>query len=138
MSRAGYSDDWDGDNWELIRWRGAVARSIGGKRGQKLLRELRDALDAMPEKRLIAEDLVNEEGEVCALGCVGRVRGIDMKAIDPEDYDQVASAFGVAPALVREIENENDEFGSTPEARWVWMRKWVDRHIAKEPADAQA
>lgn len=58
MSRSGYSDDYDGDNWDLIRWRGAVTSAIRGKRGQAFLREALAALDAMPEKQLIAGDLV--------------------------------------------------------------------------------
>jgi hypothetical protein len=46
MSRSGYSDDHS--EWDLIRWRGAVASAIRGKRGQAFLRELLVALDAMP------------------------------------------------------------------------------------------
>lgn len=107
MSRSGYSDDCDG--WALIRWRGAVESAIRGKRGQQLLREIAAALDAMPEKELAAESLVTADGEVCALGAVGRVRGIDLAALDPEDPYQVAEAFGVAPALVKEIVYLNDE-----------------------------
>jgi hypothetical protein len=37
MSRSGYSDDLE--NWSLIRWRGAVASAIRGRRGQAFLRE---------------------------------------------------------------------------------------------------
>lgn len=58
MSRSGYSEDYDGDHWDLIRWRGAVASSIRGKRGQAFLREALAALDAMPEKKLITGDLI--------------------------------------------------------------------------------
>lgn len=56
MSRSGYTEDCDG--WDLIRWRGAVASAIRGKRGQAFLREALAALDAMPEKQLISHDLV--------------------------------------------------------------------------------
>lgn len=52
MSRSGYAD-WCDDNWAMIRWRGAVASAVRGKRGQAFLRELATTLDAMPEKRLI-------------------------------------------------------------------------------------
>lgn len=48
MSRSGYSND--GEN--IAMWRGQVASAIRGKRGQAFLRELVEALDAMPEKRL--------------------------------------------------------------------------------------
>ena len=131
MSRSGYSDDYD-DQWALIRWRGAVTSSIRGKRGQEFLRELAAALDAMPEKSLIAEKL-EQDGEVCALGSIGKVRGIDMAKVDPEDYDGVAVAFGIPNALAREIMYQNDEGtwrDETAEQRWQRVRRWVQEHIA--------
>ena len=130
MSRHGYIDDMD-DNLALGRYRGRVQSAIRGKRGQKLLRELRDALDAMPEKRLIREALVDSDGGCCALGCVGRARGVEMDNLDPEDADQVAAAFDIAEVLAREIAFENDDcyYDTTPEARWSYMRKWVERNI---------
>jgi len=133
VSRSNYSDDCDGA--ELNLWRGAVRSAINGKRGQALLREMLTALDAMPEKRLIATELEEESGEVCALGAVGRVRGVRMDALYPEDSEQVARAFGVADALVREIAFMNDEGGhwnETPEARWTRMRRWVQSQLAQD------
>ncbi len=125
MSRSGYHDDLE--NWDLIRWRGRVASATRGKRGQRLLIDLLAALDAMPVKELVEGDLETEEGAVCALGALGRVRGIDMQAIDPEDPDQVAAAFDIAAPLAQEIVFENDEqcWRDTPEERWKYMRKWV-------------
>lgn len=105
MSRSGYTDDCD----NLGLWRGAVERSIRGKRGQTALRELAAAMDAMPNKTLAAESLVTADGEFCTLGVLGQVRGIDMEFIDPEDWDSVAAKFNLAPAMVREIVYENDE-----------------------------
>ena len=130
MSRSNYGDDYDG--WELILWRGAVASAIGGARGQRMLRELAGALDAMPQKRLIAESL-EANGEVCALGCLGRKRGIDMSGIDPYEPEKVARAFGIAPALAQEIAYINDDWGSpqTPVGRWRIVRGWVSENLAK-------
>lgn len=127
MSRAGYTDDYDGDNWSLIRWRGAVESAIRGKRGQAFLRELIAALDALPAPRLIQEDLVTPDGDYCALGAVGRARGLDLSQIDPYDYDRYPAAFGIANALGREIVYENDERGwrETPERRWARVRAWA-------------
>lgn len=107
MSRSGYVDDID--QWELNLWSGAVKRAIRGKRGQKFLAELLAALDAMPNKRLIQEELQNAEGEVCALGSLGVRRKMPLSKLDLDDYESVAAAFGVAEALVREIEYQNDE-----------------------------
>lgn len=135
MSRACYTDDSDSE-YPLALWRGAVMSSIRGKRGQALLKDLLTALDAMPQKRLIVEEL-EKDGEVCALGALGRARGKDMSAIDPEDYEVVAREFGIAEALAREIEYENDEghWGvteETPEERWARMRAWTLKHIAAQ------
>ena len=107
MSRSGYSDDCD--SAELNMWTGAVASAIRGKRGQAMLRELLAALDALPENRLATESLVSAEGEYCALGALGRARGMDMESIDPEDRKSVAWAFGIAEALAAEIMYRNDE-----------------------------
>jgi hypothetical protein len=126
MSRAGYHDDCD-DYWDHIRWRGQVASSIKGKRGQAFLQELVDALDAMPVKELIAADLKSDAG-VCALGCVGVKRGVELEKLDPEDWNGLSAAFGVAAPLVRELEFMNDEAGwdnETPETRWHRIRAWA-------------
>ena len=135
MSRSNYDYD-DGDEWAMIRWRGAVTSAIRGKRGQAFLRELRDALDAMPEKILIADELIDAEGDVCAIGTVGIKRGIDLKVIDPDDYDSISKLFDIPKALVREIEFENDEamawLAETPQQRWARIRRWVVAQI-KEP-----
>lgn len=148
MSRSGYTDDCY-DMWELIRWRGAVKSSIRGKRGQAFLRELLDALDDMPEKRLIAHSF-GEAGAYCTLGAIGAKRGVTMPKVstdwrgaaddefDPEDSDGIReaarTALGIPDALAAEIMFENDEGGwnETPEARWQRMRAWAAKRI-KEP-----
>ena len=114
MSRSGYTDDYDEDGTGGL-WRGAVERSIKGKRGQAALRELAAAMDAMPVKALAAESLITADGAFCTLGVLGQARGLDMKPIDPEDWDAVAKAFNIAPAMVREIVFENDEQTDTHE-----------------------
>jgi hypothetical protein len=132
MSRSGYSDDCEND-WALICWRGAVKSAIRGRRGQAFLKEMLAALDAMPEKKLVKEEL-ELSGEVCAVGAVGKARGVDMSKIDPEDRRAVASVFGISPALAAEIVYENDEgyyrYGTEPpEHRWLRMRAWVTSQI---------
>lgn len=134
MSRSGYSDDCGG--WDLICWRGAVKSALKGKRGQAFLIELRDALDAMSGKRLIADSL-EAEGEFCTIGVVGANRGVDMASLDPDDREAVGEAFGISPAMASEIIFMNDE-GSwqaeTPEQRWERMRKWVESNIKEVTA----
>lgn len=132
MSRSGYSEDCE----HLALWRAAVDRATFGKRGQHLLRRLRDALDAMPVKRLITEEIANEAGEVCALGAIDPVT-----QIDPDDTKAVAAHFNIAPALAAEIVYQNDEAsnwqranreGETPEERWTRMRAWVQKQIGPD------
>lgn len=130
MSRSGYTDDCDG--WDLIRWRGAVAAAIRGKRGQAFLLEMWRAMTALPEPKLIANSLVARDGAVCAMGAVARTRGLDLSQVDPEDGDRVAEIFGIPPSLAKEIAFLNDdEWGRklTPEARWEKMKKWAEENL---------
>lgn len=132
MSRSGYSEDCDG--WALICWRGAVASAIRGKKGQAFLKELLGTLDAMPEKKLVREELVTSSGEVCAIGSVMVKRGIDASELDPYDRDRIATVVGIAPALVAEIEDINDrawrwDKGDCDEHRFQKVRDWVAAQI---------
>ncbi len=147
MSRSGYSDDLD-DSWELIRWRGAVASAIRGKRGQAFLRELRDALQALPEKRLIHGEFV-QEGEVCVIAAIAVAREqrtsgtsheqacriVHERYPDPEDGDNewIASELDIARALACELQFMNDDdywlsVKDVPESemRYVRILKWVE------------
>jgi hypothetical protein len=137
MSRSGYSEDYDGEQWDLIRWRGAVASSIRGKRGQAFLREALAALDALPAPELIPNEL-GADGAFCTLGAVGHARGTDLARVDVEDHVSVARLFEIPHAFACEIMWENDEGGrsdETPRARWERMRAWITGHI-KEDAPA--
>jgi hypothetical protein len=105
-----------------------------GKRGQALLLELAEAMDAMPVKELIAHELV-KQGRFCALGVVGQKRGIALESIDPEDSRTVAEQFNIANALAQEIVFVNDEAAwddESPQQRWSRMRRWVDINILTE------
>jgi hypothetical protein len=148
MSRSGYDDDGC-ENWTRIKWRGQVASAIRGKRGQAFLMEMLDALEAMPEKRLIANSLQREvpafippnlakANQVCALGAVGLRRGINLETLGPDDYNAIAKEFGIARQLVQEIEYENDENSNwngqfTPEQRWQYMHDWAMKMLRPVP-----
>lgn len=147
MSRSGYSEDGDSDNPIMYLWQSIVDRAIGGKRGQKLLKDLADALDAMPLKRLVAGSFLRGAGEVCVLGALGIARGLDLSPLEraaelnlDDEYTDVAGpageAFGVARSMAAEIMWQNDgssysPFGKdeTPEERWARMRAWVEKRI---------
>ena len=132
MSRSGYTNYCD----NLQLWRGAVRRAVNGKRGQAFLREMRAALDAMPDKRLERSVLVGESG-CCAMGAVAVARGQDVRNVDAFDRDMVADAMGIAPAMAAEIAYENDTpyhapLDETPEQRWERMSRWVDSCLRGE------
>jgi hypothetical protein len=131
MSRSGYSDDCE----NVGLWRGAVEKALKGKRGQSFLKELADAMDAMPEKRLIESDLIDAQGECCTIGTVCKFRNIDTSEVDALEPESVGEAVGISRAMAAEIEYLNDEWGphdETPEERWTRMRQWVDEQIIKE------
>lgn len=130
MGRSGYIDDLEA--LELGRWRGRVASAIRGKRGQAFLRDLLAALDAMPKKRLVEEDLQRPDGEVCTLGAVGAARGHSMQNIDPTEHEFIGQMLDIAPCLVAEVEFLNDDWlhvPESPEDRWLRMRAWVTGQI---------
>ena len=134
MSRSGYNEDC-GSGWELIRWRGAVSSAIKGGRGQAFLKEMLEALDALPEKRLVANALVTPEG-CCAMGAVALKRGTDTSNVEPYERDQVAELFGIAEALAAEVAYINDDSFSyrqeAPEQRFVRVRAWVVKQIRSD------
>ena len=127
MSRSGYYDDCY-DHRQLAMWRGAVASAIRGKRGQAFLKEMIAALESLPDKKLIAHEL-EQDGAVCAIGAVGRNRGVDMANVDPYDHEFIAVQFGISHALACEIMFMNDEWyrnEETPEARFERMKLWIN------------
>jgi hypothetical protein len=138
MSRSGYSDDCE----NVWLWRGAVVRSLKGKRGQRALRDIAEALDAMPEKKLGSNSFGVKGAECCTLGALAVSRGVDMTDLEPEsdpdgwtaevDRDVAGHRLDIAPAMVAEVMFMNDE-GScgleSPEERWIRMRVWVAARI---------
>lgn len=128
MSRSGYSDDLD--PLSLGQWRGQVASALRGKRGQRFLRDLIAALDALPEKRLIRNNL-ESEGEVCALGALSKARGVTLTELDTRDYDQLGDALDIAHQLAKETMWVNDDqcYYATPEQRWQVVRDWAAEHL---------
>ena len=112
MSRSGYSDDCD--NLEL--WHAAVNRAMKDKRGQKALQEIVEALDKMPEKKLIQGSFT--VGGFCTLGALAQYRNIDVSDFNPEENDgevwpvnrkTVSARLDIAPSMVAEIMFMNDE-----------------------------
>lgn len=109
--------------------------------GRAFLHELLAALDAMPQRRLRKGALVGpyanhaqgaRMGDVCALGCVAKARGV-AERIDPFSGAKVVGALlNLNPWMTRAIMEMNDAGGpanETPEQRFARMRSWVSNLI---------
>ena len=145
MSRHGYTENGEEDTLAFGRWRAQVANAIRGRRGQRLLRDLVAGLEAMPADRRELHAVVIDDGEhACALGVVARVRGLDLKDLNPFDddgefldeweiddlhlSDALSSRLDVADQLAREVMYLNDDGPSDPRERWRQMYGWALRH----------
>ena len=159
MSRFYDDGDWDYGRWEL--WEQATSRALAGKRGQAALRDLEQALLALPEKRLV-EGYIAKDGEVCAVGALvlakrcaaGESRAAVLAELerlsDPEgDYAaDVTASLGrkygrMAYAMAWRIAELNDEDcrGATPEWRYEYVLNWVRKAqgaaVAVQPPEEQ-
>lgn len=110
MSRSCYTDDC---GQTLGLFRANVDRSIAGKLGQARLRELRDALVALPEKRLAADVFAPKLGEACALGVWAQSHVADAEAVarfDGDDHDtaRLLKPYHWPKLVVLETIYEND------------------------------
>lgn len=150
MSRSGYIDDWSP---EMNLYRGSVTRSIKGKRGQKALRDLLTALDAMSVKELHTHAFGTNDGCRCTLGVLAESRGIDPTSIPitVDEYDGgvecdikgVAEQLDIAECFAAEVMYLNDECDylspnpgkETPADRWARMRAWVASNIKGVPSE---
>lgn len=154
----------DGDEYfpgQQWLWERNLERNFSGAAGQAKLRELRDALLALPGKRLIETRLADEAGQVCALGAlavqrrveagVDRAEALDDMArrvpvhptwgdIDGWEAEQAtlaeAEACGVKQPMAVTVAYEND-FGpsrETPEERYTRVLAWVEKRILEPEA----
>jgi len=156
MSRIGYiySEDEDYPG-QFGLWQANCSRSLKGKAGQAALRELEKALLALPKKRLIAGELENAQGEVCAVGALKKYRGTTETQASPTyDMEGVGRELGMPRLVAWKVVAVNDieidgsyvdaegptRYGSalrqfipvTPEERYGQMLAWVQSQIAKE------
>ena len=159
MSRFDYDDDGDHViTWEMIQWN--LKRHIASPKGQAKLREFRDALLAIPGRRLIDGALVNE-GDVCAIGAFAAYKrvqqGLDWPAAveairdlyqpkthwgwleDSDAYttqDAGVRECGLTRTLAWQLAWQNDETLDrlTPEQRWQAMYDWTCKQIREVAA----
>lgn len=133
--RISYSDE---ENWpgQFELWQANCSRSLRGRSGQEELRQLRDALLALSDKRLIHGSLVDADGEVCAIGAYAKHKGLDLQDFDPEDEtDEVGIRAGMPSLVAWKVVEMNDmQFDHlTPEERYKRMLGWVEAQLTSHP-----
>lgn len=150
-------EDFPGQWW---LWENALRRSVNGKKGQRNLRDLRDALLALPEKRLISGRLADENGCVCTVGALWLKRQVDAGVdraqvlaamagdiewneeygvLDPWDAETVtldiATAAGLSRTMAVVLAGDNDGWtNDTPERRYERVLRYVEQLIVPELA----
>lgn len=97
--RISYCDEEDRPG-QFALWDANCRRSIGGRVGQRELRELEAALLALPEKRLIHGSLTDDDGGMCAIACYAKHKGVDLSKFDPEDESDEVGIVAGMPRLV--------------------------------------
>ncbi len=132
--RINWSDEEDYSG-QFDLWQANCERSMRGKKGQAELKELRTALLALPEKRLIHELLEDEDGGVCAIGAYAKHKGVDLTNFDVDsNTDDAGIAGGMPPLVAWKVVEMNDlQFDHmNPEQRYEKMLAWVESTIAQE------
>jgi hypothetical protein len=150
--------EFAGQEW---LWENALARAMSGKRGQKALRDLEQALVELPEKRLI-DGRLSYKGEVCTVGALVVHRRVQqgesresvlaqLEALISGNEDWVersgweaeeatisaARSVGVALTIACDLAYLNDCFyRATPEERYEKVLAWVRERIIEEPVAA--
>lgn len=161
--RINWSDEEDVPG-QFALWNANCERSLRGKQGQQELRELKAALLALPEKRLIHGSLTDDNNGVCAIACYARHKGVDLSKFDPEDEsDEVGIAAGMPRLVAWKVVALNDVVleswdgyvegpRTQSEARYgghgVWLHRpltaeerydrvlaWVREKLAPTPSD---
>lgn len=142
-------DDGDEENFpnQQALYAQATKNALKGKRGQAALKELEEALLAMPEKRLIEGGLCDNAGGVCAVGAMAVHRQVKAGLMTREDaMTMIATKYGDDFHATLEVGREvlgllgcvavefayvNDEeaCASTPEDRYDIVLNWVREQI---------
>jgi hypothetical protein len=135
----------DGESDDPLDWgryEAAKRSAIRGRRGQRLLRDLIEGLDALPKPELSAGALGDRRnGCVCALGAVALQRGekFDKLAKDNGEWGPDGIVFDalldISVTLANEVMSTNDDWcdGSNMKAdrrsRWRHVKAWAENQI---------
>lgn len=130
MSRFGDYDDYEGEPEQILamgRWERNARAALKGRRGRKALAELREALMALPEHKLI-------EGALCTVGAGQRKAALLAEAErDKAALDEIYASYGgnatpPAPLDTEAIDDldqhlERDGEGVCGMGAYIWYQK---------------
>lgn len=133
MSRFYEGDDYDEEYYWLAvgRWEGNLRRAINGRKGQRALRELREALLALPERRLIAGELATPEGEVCTVGALVAYRRARKSGLSIEEAAKAVALDDPEPWEGYERDPETGDYTVDVTPPWVRLdagQAWKKQH----------
>lgn len=127
-----FSDEYDGTEAEWAFHEANVRRALNGKHGQKNLREIEQALLAMPDKRLCEGALQEPDGLVCVIGAYGLWKGLELPKGGGDYWStiELGLKLGMTGTLTHEIASTNDaDYVETPEERYWRVLGWVRSEI---------
>jgi hypothetical protein len=128
-------------------WDHNLRLALFGRRGQRALADLKAALLALPQKRLI-DDKLQCNREVCAVGAyvwwqkvkagmdpIAAFDAIPEMSGEDETVDWVAAEAGLSRTLIWDLLYRNDDPYArlTPEERYTKFLAWIDENL-KVPA----
>lgn len=126
MSRFSDYDDYEGEPEQILaagRWERNARAALKGKRGRKALKELREALMALPEHKLI-------EGAACTVGAAKRKAALLAEAEREKAFldGQFAARYGPSELDTEHAEEldrlvERDGEGVCAIAAFAWHKR---------------
>ena len=128
--RLNYSDNEEYPG-QFALWQANCQRSLRGRRGQASLRALKAALLALPEKRLIAHEIQDDTGAVCAVGALAKQQQRNLVTSDPDETVKLGEQCGLPHLVAWKVVEENDITldAVTAEQRYDQMLRWIEEHL---------
>jgi len=113
VSRFNSDGDCDSNSNYVYLWDSRVRRIIEGKRGQRVLLELIEALLALPQRRLISGAIATPTGDVCTVGALAKKRGVNL------DRDNLYARRDEPPRGWEGDEEETADLGASLGITWT-------------------
>lgn len=124
---------WDDEYFpnQVELWQANVERALSGKRGRKALAELREAMLALPEKRLIA-------GALCTVGGVARVKQSASRYYQDDLHVKLASEGEGVCAIGAYVWFKKVKAGADPQAAFEELPTLLDSDGGADYETAEA